>query len=96
VRDGMSREKALEALTLSGARMLDLEDRVGSLETGKDADFLLLNGDPFSVYTHVQQTWVEGIKVFDRDNPDQLPYATGGHEVFRGDNFDHYSTGGAQ
>lgn len=96
VRDGMSREAALEALTLAGARMLDLEDRVGSLETGKDADFIILNGDPFSVYTHVMQTWIEGEKVFDRDNPDHLPYAVGGHEVYRGEFFDHYSTGGAQ
>ncbi len=96
VRDGMSREKALEALTLAGARMLDLEDQIGSLESGKHADFILLNGDPFSVYTHVEQTWIEGKKVFDRSDPDQLPYATGGHEVYRGDFFDHYQTGGAQ
>ncbi len=96
VRDGMSREKALEALTLAGARMMDLDDRIGSLEPGKDADFILLNGDPFSVYTHVEQTWIDGVKVFDRSNPDQLPYATGGHEIFRGEFFDHYQTGGAQ
>jgi imidazolonepropionase-like amidohydrolase len=96
VRDGMSREKALEALTLAGARMLDLEDRVGSLERGKDADFIILNGDPFSVYTHVVQTWVDGVKVFDRSNPDHLPFATGGHEVYRGDFFDHYSSGGLE
>jgi imidazolonepropionase-like amidohydrolase len=96
VRDGMSRDKALEALTLAGARMLDLEDRIGSLEPGKDADFILLNGDPFSVYTHVTETWIDGVKVFDRSDPDQLPYATGGHEVYRGDFFNHYSTGGAQ
>jgi len=96
VRDGMSRDKALEALTISGARMLDLDERVGSLEKGKDADFILLNGDPLSVYTHVMQTWIEGELVFDRENPDHLPFATGGHEVYRGDYFDHYSTGGNQ
>ena len=94
VRDGMSREKAMEALTLAGARMLDMEDRVGSLEPGKDADFIILNGDPFSLYTHVIQTWIEGKMVFDRDNPDHKIYAVGGDEAFRGDYFDHYSTGG--
>ena len=46
VRAGMSRDGALAGLTLSGARMLDLDDRVGSLEAGKDADFVVLSGDP--------------------------------------------------
>jgi imidazolonepropionase-like amidohydrolase len=62
VQEGMSRTKALEALTIAGARMMDLEDRVGSLEPGKDADFLILSGDPFSVYTHIEQTWIDGDK----------------------------------
>ncbi|MFN3386722.1 MAG: amidohydrolase family protein, partial [Candidatus Thermochlorobacter sp.] len=84
VRAGMSRKKALEALTLAGARMLDLQDRIGSLEKGKDADFIILSGDPFSVYTHVLQTWVEGQKVYDRSNPDDYKYAVGGHSVYRG------------
>jgi len=83
VRAGMSRPKALEALTLAGAKMLDLEGRVGSLKVGKDADFVILSGDPLSVYTHVEQTWVEGTKVFDRSNPDDRKYAVGGYEVFR-------------
>lgn len=84
VREGMSRAKALEALTLAGARMLDLQERIGSLEKGKDADFIILSGDPFSVYTHVEQTWVEGKLVFDRSNPEHRKYAVGGYEVFRG------------
>ncbi|MCV5918165.1 amidohydrolase family protein, partial [Escherichia coli] len=46
VRAGMSREKALYALTMAGAIMLDLQDRVGSLEPGKDADLVILSGDP--------------------------------------------------
>lgn len=83
VRNGMSREKALEALTIAGAKMMDIDDRVGSLEEGKDADFIILSGDPFSVYTHVEQTWIEGKKVYDRSNPEDREYATGGYEIFR-------------
>jgi imidazolonepropionase-like amidohydrolase len=82
VRAGMSREAALEAMTLAGARMLSLDNRIGSLEEGKDADFIVLSGDPLSVYTHVEQTWVEGEKVFDRADPDDRPYATGGYGVY--------------
>jgi imidazolonepropionase-like amidohydrolase len=70
VRAGLSREKALEALTLAGARMLDLHDRIGSLEPGKDADFVVLSGDPLSVYTRVEQTWIEGVKRFDFSDPE--------------------------
>jgi imidazolonepropionase-like amidohydrolase len=79
VRAGMSRPGALRALTLSGAEMLDLGDRVGSLEPGKDADFIILSGDPLSVYTHVEQTWVEGQKVFDRTIADDYLHAVGGY-----------------
>jgi imidazolonepropionase-like amidohydrolase len=89
VQQGMSRERALEALTIAGARMMDIEDRVGSLEAGKDADFIILSGDPFSVYTHVEQTWIEGEKVFDRSNPEDKKYATGGYEIFRAASHNH-------
>ena len=79
VRAGMSRERALRALTLSGAEMLGLKERVGSLEAGKDADFVVLSGDPLSVYTKVLETWVEGVRVFDRGNPEDRLYAVGGY-----------------
>ena len=82
VRAGMSREKALESVTIAGARMLDLDGKVGSLRIGKDADFLVLSGDPLSVYTHIEQTWVEGMKRFDRANPEDLKYAVGGYDVY--------------
>jgi imidazolonepropionase-like amidohydrolase len=79
VRGGMSREAGLKALTLAGARMLDLDKRVGSLKAGKDADFVILDGDPLSVYTKVLETWVEGRKVFDRSKPEDLLHAVGGY-----------------
>ncbi len=78
VRAGMSRDKALYAMTMAGAIMLDMQDRIGSLERGKDADFVVLSGDPLSVYTRVEQTWVEGKKVFDRSNSKDYLYAVGG------------------
>jgi len=79
VRAGMSRKAALESLTLAGAEMLDLDQRIGSLAAGKDADFIILDGDPLSVYTKVLQTWVEGQRVFDRSDPQDHLYAVGGY-----------------
>jgi imidazolonepropionase-like amidohydrolase len=83
VRGGMSREKALDALTLAGARMLGLEGRIGSLDAGKDADLVVLSGDPLSVRTKVLETWVEGRKVFDRTDPDDRLFAVGGFGASR-------------
>ncbi|MBG84837.1 MAG: amidohydrolase [Phycisphaerae bacterium] len=78
MRAGMDRQSALESITIKGAMMLDLDDRIGSLEPDKDADFILLDGDPFSIYTTNLQTWVEGRKVFDRSSPSDRLYAVGG------------------
>jgi cytosine/adenosine deaminase-related metal-dependent hydrolase len=58
--------------------MLDLEDRVGSIEVGKDADLVVLSGAPFRVDTQVLETWIEGERVFSRADPEQRPWATGG------------------
>ena len=81
IRAGMSEQAALAALTLNPAEQMDLDDRIGSLEAGKDADFVVLSGAPFSVYTRVEQTWVDGTKVFDFDDPEDRRYATGGWMV---------------
>lgn len=90
VRAGMSRDAALKALTIQNAKMMDLENRVGTLEEGKDADFVVLSGDPLSVYTRVQQTWVEGEKRFDLSNPEDRKYATGGYKVFERTTQNHH------
>jgi imidazolonepropionase-like amidohydrolase len=80
VRAGMSRAGALAAVTLAGARQLGLDGRLGSLAPGKDADFVVLSGDPLSSRTRVEETWVEGRRVFDlaRD----ARYLTGGRDVY--------------
>lgn len=80
VRSGMSRAKSLEALTLAGARMLGLADRVGSIEPGKDADLVVLSGDPLAAATRVEQTWIEGTKVYDLATDGR--YRTGGEDVY--------------
>ncbi|CAN5711846.1 amidohydrolase family protein [soil metagenome] len=90
VRAGMSRDFALRAMTLAGAEMMDLEHRVGSLEAGKDADFLVLSGDPLSVYTRVEETWVEGLRVFDLSDPVHRGYAVGGYNLLRDSGAHHH------
>jgi imidazolonepropionase-like amidohydrolase len=86
VRGGLSEDLALKALTLHGAQMLHLEDRCGSLERGKDADFVVLSGAPFSVYSHVLETYIEGEKVFDRNLHEDWTYQAGGFALPRGKN----------
>ena len=54
VGHGLEPERALEALTLGAARALDAGDRIGSLEQGKDADLLVLDGEPLATTTRVQ------------------------------------------
>ena len=61
--------------------MLHLDDRLGSLGVGKDADFVVLSGAPFSVYTQVLETWIDGEKMFDRTRDSDWPYQTGGFAV---------------
>ena len=57
--------EALKFVTLNPAKQLRIADRVGSLEPGKDADFVIWNAPPLSSYARVEQTWIDGRKYFD-------------------------------
>jgi imidazolonepropionase-like amidohydrolase len=63
---GLEFEQALSLVTISPARILGIADRVGSLETGKDGDVALFDGDPFEYTTRVIGTVIEGRRVSDR------------------------------
>lgn len=67
---GMSEEDVLRAVTLVPARILGIDDRVGSLEAGKDADVILLDGPPLSIRTWVERVFVDGEEVFVREGDD--------------------------
>ncbi|MDH5804787.1 MAG: amidohydrolase family protein, partial [Gemmatimonadota bacterium] len=60
LRTGLTEEQALTTVTLNAAKVLGIEDRVGSLEAGKDADFVIWNGNPLSQFTRAEQTWIDG------------------------------------
>ncbi len=72
---GLGFDRALRAVTLDAARILGIEDRFGSIETGKVADLVLYDGDVFESATHVTQTLVGGRVVYDRDEYLRLPFA---------------------
>lgn len=67
VRNGLKPEIALRALTLNAAEIVGIADRVGSLEEGKDADILILDGDPLDYRTFVEKTFVDGKLLYDKD-----------------------------
>lgn len=64
---GMPFEDTLRAMTLNPAEALGIAHRVGSLEVGKDADFVVLNGEPFTYKGSVEQTYIEGGLVWERE-----------------------------
>jgi imidazolonepropionase-like amidohydrolase len=63
---GMSEEDALKMVTLNPAKMMHIEDKVGSIKVGKDADLVLWSDHPLSIYAKAEKTIVDGIVYFDR------------------------------
>lgn len=64
VKGGLAREVALRAITLGAAEVLGVEDRIGSLDPGKDADIVIFDGDPLHYRTRVVRVLIDGETVF--------------------------------
>ena len=64
LRTGLTPEQALSTVTNMAAEAIAIHDQVGSLEAGKDADFVIWSGDPLSQFTRAEQTWIDGRRYF--------------------------------
>ncbi len=69
---GLSPEEALDLVTINPAKMLHVDDRVGSLKVGKDADVVVWSDNPLSIYAKSLYTIVDGTVYFDRQKDEQL------------------------
>jgi imidazolonepropionase-like amidohydrolase len=69
---GLSQEEALDLVTINPAKMLHVDDRVGSLKVGKDADLVVWSDNPLSIYAKSLYTIVDGTVYFDRQKDEQL------------------------
>jgi imidazolonepropionase-like amidohydrolase len=79
VQNGMEHQKALEGLTIIPARMLGVDDRIGSLAVGKDADLILYRGDPLEITSPVEKVFIGGIMVYERK-----PFDPAYHDMKKG------------
>ena len=62
---GLSEEEAWKTVTLNPAKLLHLDNRMGSIKAGKDADLVLWSDNPLSVYAQVEKTYIDGALYFD-------------------------------
>lgn len=69
---GMTELEAWKMVTINPAKLLHLDDRTGSIKEGKDADLVLWNGHPMSVYTKAEKTIIDGAVYFDMQKDEQL------------------------
>jgi imidazolonepropionase-like amidohydrolase len=64
-------DQAIKWLTINPAWALGLDEKIGSIEVGKNADVVLWSGSPFSVYSKPEKVWIDGAMMFDRSDPSQ-------------------------
>jgi imidazolonepropionase-like amidohydrolase len=76
---GLDEQEALKLVTLNPAIQLRIQDRVGSIEVGKDADLVLWSDHPLSNFARAEQTWIDGRRYFDREE-DRVLQAQAGRE----------------
>lgn len=69
---GLSEEEAWKLVTLNPAKMLHVDDRVGSLKEGKDADVVLWSDNPLSIYARAEKTFVDGVKYWDVEEDEKV------------------------
>jgi len=67
VREGMDENEALKAITINAAELTEIDNRVGSLEKGKDADIIITDGHPLEFKTKVVTTIINGQVVYERE-----------------------------
>lgn len=72
LRTGLTEEQALSTVTINAAKVLAIDERVGSLEAGKDADFVVWSGNPLSQFSRAEQTWVDGRRYFSLEDDAEL------------------------
>ena len=66
-------ERAIRWLTQNPAMAMGIDDQTGTLTPGKMADVVLWSGNPFSVYAHAEQVYIDGARVYDRNDPARQP-----------------------
>jgi imidazolonepropionase-like amidohydrolase len=66
-------ERAIRWLTANAAKSLGIAERTGTLEAGKMADVVVWNQDPFSVYAKAEQVYIDGARIYDRNDPSRQP-----------------------
>ena len=66
-----SEDEAIKWITINPAWQLGLQDKIGSLVQGKNADIVLWSADPFSVYAKPEKVWIDGALMYDRNDPRQ-------------------------
>ncbi|MEZ4424372.1 MAG: amidohydrolase family protein [Gemmatimonadota bacterium] len=72
LRTGVGEEQALSTVTNQAAKAVAIDDKVGSLEPGKDGDFVIWSGDPLSQFTRAEQTWIDGRRYFSLEEDEAM------------------------